>query len=96
MATYLELSALVNDPQFRSRVQYALWSASVDVLANAQSSAAAKTYAKKKLKGLAETDELLRLAINCAADAAIAAAGAGTTDASIKAVVAAAFADLVA
>ena len=96
MATYLELSELVNRPQFRSRIQYALWSVCVDVLNDGASSAAAKLFAKKKLKGAAEQDELLRLAIHCAANPVIAAAGEQCLDSDIRTVVAGVFADLVA
>jgi hypothetical protein len=96
MATYIELAALVNNPNFRSRIQYALWSVSVDVLNDSQQSAAAKTFARKKLKGLAETDELLKLAIQCAANPIIAATGEASADSDIRLVVAEAFADLAA
>ena len=96
MATYLELVDLVQNPKFRNRIQYALWSVAVDVLNDVGSSAQAKTFAKKKLKGMAETEELLRLAINCAANPTIAAAGEACADADIRFVVAGVFADLVA
>lgn len=96
MATYIELVDLVQSPRFRNRIQYALWSVCVDVLNDVNSSAGAKTYAKRKLKGMAETEELLRLAINCAANPTIAAAGEACADADIRFVVAGVFADLVA
>lgn len=96
MATYLELVDLVQRPAFRSRIQYALWSVAVDTLADAGATAGQKQYARNKLKGMAETDELLRLAIHCAANATIAAAGEACTDADIKAVVVVVFAQLAA
>lgn len=96
MAAYLELVELVQSPKFRNRIQFALWSVCVDVLNDPAATSAAKTYARKKLKGMAETDELLRMAINCVANPTIAAAGEACTDADIRFVVAGIFADLVA
>lgn len=96
MTTYLQLSALVNQPNFRARIQYALWSVAVDVLNDVNQSAGAKAFAKKKLKGAAESDELLRLAIQCAANPTIAAAGEACQDSDIRFVVAGVFADLAA
>jgi hypothetical protein len=96
MATYLELVDLVASPKFRDRIQYALWSVSVDALNDSNASTAAKNFARKKLRGSAENDELLRLAINCAANPTIAAAGNACSDSDIRFVVAGTFADLVA
>ncbi len=95
MATYKELFELVQRPPFRERIQYALWSCAVDVLNDAQSAAQAKQYARKKLKGLADNDELMALAIRCVSNPAIAAAGEACADGDIKFVVAGSFADLV-
>ena len=96
MAAYADLFKLVQDPQFRNRIQYALWSVAVDVLNDGGSSAPAKQFARNKLKGSAETDELTRLAIRCAANPTIAAAGANATDSDIRFVVAGVFSELVA
>lgn len=96
MASYSELFALVSDPKFKERIQYALWSVCVDVLNDGASTAGAKSFAKKKLRGLADTDELFALAIRCAANPTIAAAGTKASDSDIRFVVAGAFADLAA
>lgn len=96
MATFLELVELVNSPKFRSRIQYALWSVAVDVLNDSNQTNQAKAFARKKLKGLAETDELLKLAIQCAANPTIAATGEACADSDLRFVVAGAFADLAA
>lgn len=95
MATYLELVELVQRPAFRSRVQYALWSVCADTLADAGATAQQKQFARNKLKGMADNDELLRLAIHCAANPAIAAVGDACADSDIKAVVSSVFALLV-
>ncbi|MGL4559845.1 MAG: hypothetical protein ACRCV5_20300 [Afipia sp.] len=95
MASYNELFRLVANPGFRERIQYALWSTSVDVLNDAQSGAQAKNFARKMLRGQADNDVLMALAIRCAANPAIAAAGEAATDPDIKFVVAGSFADLV-
>jgi hypothetical protein len=95
MATYLELSELVNKPSFRARIQYALWSCAVDVTNDALATIGAKNYARRSLKGSADPDKLMHLAIRCAANPTIAQAGEACADADIRFVVAASFTDLV-
>ena len=94
MATYIELFRLANDAPFRERVQYALWSVAAEKLGTG--TAGEKLAAKKFLRGFADGDVILALTIRCTADATIAAAGNAATDASIRAVVATAFADVAA
>ena len=96
MATYVELYKLVQDPEFRLRINYALWSCAVDVLNDGGASAAAKTFARNSLKGAAEDATLTRMAIRCVSNATIAAAGKQATDSDIRFVVAGMFSELVA
>ncbi|MBK8108738.1 MAG: hypothetical protein IPK42_25140 [Betaproteobacteria bacterium] len=56
MSTYIESFDLVNDSTFGKRLQMAMWIGAAAILANAQSSAGAKTFARNQLKGPADTD----------------------------------------
>lgn len=95
MASYLDLSRLVQDPEFRTRINYALWSVAVDVLNDAQSTNQAKTFARNALKGAADDATLVRLAIRCVGNPTIAAAGKASSDEDIRFVVAGVFSELV-
>ncbi len=46
MSTYIESFDLVNDSTFGKRLQMAMWIGAAAILANAQSSAGAKTFAR--------------------------------------------------
>ena len=67
MSTYIESFDLVNDSTFGKRLQMAMWIGAAAILANSQSSAGAKTFARNQLKGPADTDLARRVAIRCAA-----------------------------
>ena len=92
MSTYIESFDLVNDGTFGKRLQMAMWSGAAGILANAGSSAGAKTFARLQLKGPADTDLARRLAIRCAASGLEKV----STDAEIQAVVDAMIAELIA
>lgn len=96
MATFLELHDLLKNPLFKHRIQFALWSVCVDVLADSQETTPRKNFAKKKLRGPADSDELLMLGIRVSAADGMNADGTALTDAQVKTIVAAAFGDLVA
>ncbi|MBK8108666.1 MAG: hypothetical protein IPK42_24780, partial [Betaproteobacteria bacterium] len=74
------------------RLQMAMWIGAAAILANAQSSAGTKTFARNQLKGPAETDLARRLAIRCAASGI----EKTSTDAEIQAVVNTMIAELIA
>ena len=92
MTTYAEGFELVNDAVFGKRVQMALWIGAVAILANAGSSAGAKTFAKNQLKGQAESDLGRRMNLRCAASGLSREA----TDAQIQAVIDTMIAELIA
>ena len=97
MAAYSELVDLIQQPLFRKRITYALWSCSVDVLNDVGASAGAKAFARKSLKGAnADSDVITHLAVRCVSNPTIAAAGANCTDADIRFVVAGAFSEVAA
>ncbi len=93
--SYVALVKLVQNVPFRDRIQYALWSVAVDVLNDAGSTPEAKQYARKQLRGAADTDVLTRLAIRCVSNPTIAAAGENAADSDIRFVVAGVFSELV-
>ena len=92
MSTYIESFDLVNDSTFGKRLQMAMWIGAAAILANSQSSAGAKTFARNQLKGPADTDLARRLAIRCAASGI----EKTSTDAAIQDVVNAMIAELIA
>ena len=92
MSTYIESFDLVNDSTFGKRLQMAMWIGAAAILANAQSSAGAKTFARNQLKGPADTDLARRVAIRCAASGL----EKTSTDAEIQAVVNTMIAELIA
>ena len=91
MSTYIESFDLVNDSTFGKRLQMAMWIGAANILANAQSPVAAKTFARTQLKGPADTDLARRLAIRCAASGLEKA----STDEAIQTVVNAMIAEVV-
>lgn len=92
MSTYIESFDLVNDSTFGKRLQMAMWIGAAAILANSQSSAGAKTFARNQLKGPADTDLARRLAIRCAASGI----EKTSTDAAIQDVVSTMIAELIA
>lgn len=85
--SYIERFALVEDAAFRKRLQFAVWSAAVDILNEASPSNSRKQWAVNALKGVADDDVMRRVAIRCAANPTIGAAGKDATDSDIQYVV---------
>ena len=92
MSTYIKSFDLVNDSTFGKRIQMAMWIGAAAILANGNSSAGAKTFARNQLKGPADTDVARRLAIRCAASGLESV----STDAEIQTVVNAMIVELIA
>lgn len=87
MATYLERFNLVRNSEFTNRIQTALWIKAVDVASDQNAPAGDRQFAVKVLKGVADGDRMMMLAIICTANAAIGAAGMAATDDDIQFVV---------
>lgn len=96
MATYLERFNLVRNTEFTSRIQMALWVKAAEVLNDSGANAGEKQFALKVLKGVADGDRMMILAVICTANAAIGAAGMAATDGDIQFVVNANFSRLAA
>ena len=64
-APLLDLFHLVTNTEFKERLQAALWITCVGFLATG--TAAQKTYARQNLRKAADTDDMQRVAIRCAA-----------------------------
>ena len=92
MSTYLERFNLAQDADLRKRLQACLWELAVEKLA--AGNAKEKDFAKKKLKGAADNDELFALVIRLVGDPTIGAKGNACTDSEMKTVVSSVFTDL--
>ena len=88
MSTYLERYKLMESAAMRRRAQVALWEVCVDVMNEPDGDPGRKTFAKKNLKGEADTDVLRRIMVRLTANATIGAAGEACDDSDIKFVVA--------
>lgn len=84
---YADRFDLVENGQFRKRIQYAVWVAARAVVNDANASAGAKDKARAILRGVLESDAMRRIAIACVADPTVGDAGIDATDANIQTVV---------
>lgn len=91
MATYLQLSDLLESGPFKRRIRFAMMVAAGTTLSDANAAQALKVYARSVLLNDISDNDLRRVALRCVLNPAIQTAGEAVTDAQIQAVVDVAF-----
>lgn len=94
MLTYAERFALVENGQWRNRLQMALWIACSRLLNTQGTSQPTKDWCKVQLNGPADATTIRRLAVITLADATIGSQGLSASDASVQSAVDAAVPNL--
>lgn len=85
--SYADRFDLVENGQFRKRIQYAVWVAARGVVHDGSATSGQKEKARVLLRGVLDADIMRRVAIACVADPVVGDAGFEATDADIQSVV---------
>jgi hypothetical protein len=85
--SYADRFDLVENGQFRKRIQYAIWVAARGVLNDGSATAGQKDKARGLLRGVLDADVMRRVAIACVANPVVGGAGLNATDTDIQSVV---------